>query len=226
VSDGLLWRIVASHRTPRARDAAKSRAAILRSGASLFAELGYDGATLQQIGEQAALSRAAPAYFFESKRKLYDAVLDELFAARDQAMREAFAPLHSWARNETDETLEGALAKAVTGYLDFLLGHPDFVRVVQWEALSGGARLRAAPTRSRVAEDAFQTLRRVSKRRGLATFDAREAVVVFTSLCFFPIAFQTTFLGGLGLAIATQPERRRHTHLVVRALTQLIRPSP
>jgi hypothetical protein len=82
------------------------------------------------------------------------------------------------------------------------------------------------PLESRVAEDAFQTLRDTGKRRDLAAFDAREAVVVFTSLCFFPIAFQTTFLGGLGLSMGTQSERRRHSDLVVRALTQLIRPRP
>jgi AcrR family transcriptional regulator len=213
-------------RASRARDAARSREAILCAGVRLFAEAGYDGATLQQIGQRAGLSRAAPAYFFGSKRKLYDRVLDQLFAERDRAMHEAFGPLQAWSRNETDQTLDEVLTSAIAGYLDFLLGHPHFVRVVQWEAVSGGARLRAAPSRSRVAEEAFQTLSAASRQRGLAAFDAREAVVVFTSLCFFPIAYQTTFLGGLGLSLGTGRERRRHTDLVVGALSQLIRPAP
>src|SRR5712691_10113368 len=94
----------------KTRDAERSRAAILDAAEQLFAERGFDGASLGDIAGAAALSRATPSYFYGNKEQLYAAVLERIFADRDTATREAFDPLVSWAREDGSAPLDAALA--------------------------------------------------------------------------------------------------------------------
>ena len=136
---------------PRRRDADRSRAALLDVAERQFSDHGFDGVSLQEIGAAAGLSRGTPSYFFGNKEGLYGAVLDRVFAGRDEATRAAFAPLTAWAedRDGDEAGLRRALGRAVTDYLAFLVDRPAFVRLIGWEDLGGGARLRdARPTAS------------------------------------------------------------------------------
>lgn len=213
-----------SVRPSRERDAPRSRKAITCAAERLFAEHGYDGATLQQIGEAAGLSRGAPGYLFGSKELLYEAVLDRLFADRDIAVRCAFGALDEWVEGDSSGSLEKALVEAASGYLQFLVERPEFVRVIQWEALNDGRRLRASPSRSRAAEKAFAALAQAIESKGLGRFDYRQAVVVYTSLCFLPVAFQATFLDNVGFDLSNPEDMQGHVQLVVAAITNLVEP--
>jgi AcrR family transcriptional regulator len=63
--------------TPRRRDADNTRAALLKAGAELFAERGYNQATIRDIGERAGVDAAMIARYFGGKAQLYIAVLHE-----------------------------------------------------------------------------------------------------------------------------------------------------
>ncbi|MDP9362946.1 MAG: TetR/AcrR family transcriptional regulator, partial [Chloroflexota bacterium] len=75
----------------RTRDADRSREAILDAAEALFAERGYEGASLQEIGRAAGVSRGTPGYFFGSKERLYQAVLERAFAAELEFVGQAQA---------------------------------------------------------------------------------------------------------------------------------------
>jgi TetR/AcrR family transcriptional regulator len=182
------------------RDAARSREAILDAAERMFAERGFGAVTLQQIGEAAGLSRGTPGYFFGSKEKLYRAVLARVRAARDEAVREALAPLRDWAEKDPAPSprrrraaLAAALDAGIDGYLRFLQERPSFARLVAWESLHGGKRLEGG------ADDAgaiAHTLRGVHARRGelgLRDFDPVLVSIAFVSLCFLPVAHAATF---------------------------------
>ena len=210
---------------PRRRDAAKSRAALLAVAELRFSEDGFAGVSLEQIGAAAGLSRGTPSYFFGSKEGLYRAVLDEVFAGRDAATRAAFAPLVAWAedRDGDDAGLRRALRHAVTEYLSFLLDRPAFVRLIGWEDLAGGHRLRdARPTASSLMADAFTAVRRAARRRGTATFAPDDAVLLFVALTFSLRANHDTFLAGMGRDLADPKTRRRHVALVVDQLLHVV----
>jgi AcrR family transcriptional regulator len=205
----------------KTRDADRSRRAILQAATRLFAERGYDGTSLADVGAAAGLSRQTPAYFFGSKDKLYAAVLQELFAERERELVPAFAPLIAWAKGDDDRPLKKVLGKAIDAYLDFLDAHPEFVSLTQREAVDGGRRLTTTPHRSSVMEDAFTALRRASRRRGLRAFDPREAVIAFVALTYFPAAHAQTLLPALGLAADRRARRAQALdvmlHLIERA---------
>jgi AcrR family transcriptional regulator len=208
---------------PRTRDAERSRTAILDAAEELFAERGFAGSSLEEIGARAGLSRGTPSYFYGSKERLFVAVLERVFAAREEATARAFAPLSAWA-HEGGGSLERALARAVEGYMAFLLARPTFVRLLEWEELQGGRRLRETPRQSRAIADAFAAVRAVASRRGLRTFEVEDAVLLFVSLTFSPLTQRSTFMAALGRDLADPSTLRRHVRFVVDQLLAVVRP--
>jgi AcrR family transcriptional regulator len=210
---------------PRRRDAAKSREALLEAGERLFGARGFGGVSVEEIGAAAGLSRGTPSYFFGSKEGLYAAVLERVFAARDAATAEAFAPVLAWAedRDGDDAGLRRALGRAAGDYLAFLLARPAFVRLMGWEDLAGAARLRAArPETSTVMVDAFAALRRAGRRRGTAPFAVDDAVLVFVTLTFSLLSQHDTLLARLERDLTDPAVRRRHVKLVVEQMMALV----
>ena len=206
------------------RDADRSRRAILDAAEELFAKRGFDGVSLGQIATAAGLSRGTPSYFFGSKEQLYRAVLEGAFEDREEAARDACLPLVAWARSDDGSSIEKPLATAVEGYLDFLLSRPSFLKLIQREELAGGSRLQDVPRESRAVEEAFTAVRSVASKRGLKSFAVEDAVLVFISLTFFPLAQRSTFMAALGKDLGEARARRRHVRLVTAQLLQLTGP--
>jgi AcrR family transcriptional regulator len=212
---------------PRRRDADRTRATLLGVAEERFSASGFDGVSLQEIAEAAGLSRGTPSYFFTNKEGLYRAVLDAVFAGRDEATAAAFAPLTAWAAaadaEGDDAALRRALRAALGDYLAFLIARPAFVRLIGWEDLSGGQRLRDAhPTASTIMADAFAAVRRAGRRRGTAPFAVDDAVLLFVALTFSLRAHHDTFMAGLGRDLAEATTRRRHVALATEQLHHLV----
>lgn len=106
--------------------------------------------------------------------------------------------------------------------MEFLLGRPSFVRLVQREELAGGERLRETPRDSRAIEAAFTALRAASSRRDLRAFDVADAVLLFVSLTYSPLAQHATLIIALGRDLHDAKTRRRHVQLVTSQLLHLI----
>ena len=202
--------------TGRTRDPDRTRDAILDAAETLFAERGYEGASLQEIGRAAGLSRGTPAYFFGSKDGLYRAVLERVFAAELELVMGAAE------RAQAAGGPEAALVAAVESFLDFIAARPSFVRLLDREALASGRALRETAVHA------------VSMREGLAATAALLAAGPFRSvdpahvlldvlaLCWFPVAHAETFARGLGLDPddpAFAATRKRHVvDLLLRGL--------
>lgn len=60
---------------PRRRDAARSRELLLDAAIALFAERGFDGTTVRELGEHAGVDPALIARYFGSKTGLYVAAV-------------------------------------------------------------------------------------------------------------------------------------------------------
>lgn len=60
--------------TPRGRNSARTQADILRAASDLFSRRGYAYVTLKDIALHVGVTPALIVYYFESKRKLFDAV--------------------------------------------------------------------------------------------------------------------------------------------------------
>jgi AcrR family transcriptional regulator len=113
--------------TRRRRDAQGTRAALLEAATELFAERGYDHATIRDIGERAGVDPAMIARYFGGKAQLYIAVLhgevgeevqtDILDPARmrflvDRAIRRGPSPIYQVASRPHEDAKAQAASRA------------------------------------------------------------------------------------------------------------------
>jgi TetR/AcrR family transcriptional regulator len=194
-----------STRSDKERDPNRSRAAILDAAERLFADQGYDATSLSQVGKLAGVSRATPGYFFGSKPDLYRAVLDRSFAEVRQAVRTGRE--RALASNQSPEVI---LAGAVSDYFDFLAARPNFIRLIEREALNGG-RLPEGVSHLSAGQEALAA---ISAELGLddsPSGDAAQLLLSIISLCWFPLIHARTVAPavGVGLEDAEDLERRK-----------------
>ena len=193
----------------KVRDAERSRAAILDAAERLFAEQGYDATSLTQVGAVAGVSRGTPGYFFRSKGELYQAVLDRSFAEVSEAVRTGRA--RALASNESPETI---LAGAVSDYFDFLAARPNFVRLIEREALNGG-RLPEGVNHISAGQEALAA---ISVELGLddaPSGEAAQLLLSIISLCWFPMIHARTVAPAVGVRLDDAEElERRKRHVV------------
>jgi TetR/AcrR family transcriptional regulator len=207
---------------PRIRDADRSREAILAAAEILFAERGFEAVSLQEIGDAAGLSRGTPNYFFGSKQDLYVAVLERVFADREEATTRAFEPVRAWCESAGAGSLRRPLTRAIESYMSFLLARPAFVRLIVREELRGGEGLRRAEREATAMHAALAAVRTIAGERSLRSFDVDDAVLVLVSLTFSPLSQRSTFMAALGRDLSDAAVRRRHISLVVEQMLELL----
>jgi TetR/AcrR family transcriptional regulator len=193
----------------RIRNPERSRAAILDAAEHLFADQGYDATSLNQVGTSAGVSRGTPGYFFGSKADLYKAVLDRSFADVREAVREGRA--RALASNESPETI---LAGAVSDYFDFLAARPNFVRLIEREALSG-SRLPHGVSHLSAGQEALAA---ISAELGLddsPSGEASQLLLSIISLCWFHLIHGQTVAPAVGVRLEDADDlERRKRHVI------------
>ncbi len=189
------------------RNAARSREAILDAAESLFAERGYSATSLTDVGHHAGVSRGTPGYFFGSKAELWHAVLERCFREAREAVAEGRE--RALASQEPRETVLTAL---VSDYFDFLSARPNFVRLMERQALGDGPE--EYPDLARATGQ--DSLAAIIAELGYDDRRSREAAHLLLSvvaLCWFPLVHARTYLPAIGLdpgAPGFIEERKRH----------------
>lgn len=197
--------------TNKQRDARRSREGILDAAEKLFAERGYDGTSLKEIGEAAGLSRGTPAYFFGSKQGLYAAVKERLAEYVREFAEQARSTHDSAAYAETRGSAREAIANAARAYIDFLASRPTYVRFIEREAAGEDAFVRSDPGSSEeagnlsgsLAEFGNRFLWRELERDGhqLREEEIRRLSASMTAVCCFPFLLG----GGLSMTFGLDP---------------------
>jgi AcrR family transcriptional regulator len=199
------------------RNAARSRGSILDAAEELFAMHGYEATSLSEVGLRAGVSRGTPGYFFGSKADLYQAVLERCFGRALDAIRSGRE--RALASRESPEVV---LAGAVGEYFDFFVSNPNFVRLIEREALTGDGRLPGLTPRPNVAGEAVAA---ISEELGLDPAQGAEAahlVLSIMGLCWFPAVHSNTVVPALGFNPADpgfREQRKQHViELVLRGV--------
>jgi AcrR family transcriptional regulator len=148
---------------------------VIAAGRKLFAERGYDGASVRAITREAGANLGAVTYHFGSKRGLYAAVLE-------QGLRPLADRVQAVARSE-GTALERMLG-VVRTYFDHLGERPDLPRLLLQEIAAG----KQPPS---VVLDIVRTLKESIaglQVQGVADGSVREAhpVLRWWRLCFGP----------------------------------------
>jgi TetR/AcrR family transcriptional regulator len=189
------------------RDGQPSREAVLAAAEDLFAQKGYELTSLQEIGDAAGVSRGLPSYLFGSKDALYHAVVAKVFARLQEALRPVYE------RPAGGEPAE-IVADLIDRYLDFLAGDPNFVRIVQREALRGYGADGDGALRRPALEEAFAGIKYIAEPLGI---DPAHLLVILASV-WFPYAHADMLLHGLGLDPYASEFREKHRRELVELL--------
>ena len=97
-----------------------NRTAILSSALSLFAARGYDAVGVQEIVEQAGITKPTLYHYFGSKRGLLESVLERDFAPFDQSLQAA-----AFYQGDLPLTLE----KVTRASFEYAKANPAFYRL-------------------------------------------------------------------------------------------------
>ena len=199
------------------RDPVRSREAILEAAEKLFARQGYEQTSLQEIGQEAGVSRGTPGYFFGSKKQLYGEVLDRLFEAE-------YAAVHTIIQQplSAETTPAERLAAVVSSFFDFLLTRPTFVQLIEREAINQAHFLRGRSTYLKLMQESAALIGPALVDSSFRPIDPLQLILSITALCWFPLAHTATFLEPFGLDTADPAfwaSRKQHViELVLRGI--------
>jgi len=122
---------------PGSRRGEKTREAILTAAESIFAEHGFDGARIDTIAEVSGYNKTLIFRYFGDKFGLYAEVLKRV----DRGMNELQARLAPMLEDETivsdAQRFRVFLETGIGALFDYLLEHPNFMRMLTWEMAEG-----------------------------------------------------------------------------------------
>ena len=202
----------------RERNAGRTRDAVLDAAERLFAERGYESTSLTDVGAAAGVSRGTPGYFFRSKELLYRAVLERCLERVRAAVRSGRERALASA-----ELPEIVLAGAVGEYFDFISANPHFVRLLEWEALSGGNHLQTLPPHLEAAQEALGAIVSELALEPSDQAEAEQLLVSMLALSWFHVVHAPTVLRALGVDATTEAYRQERRQHVVNLVVQGVR---
>ena len=167
------------------------RDAILDEATGLFAERGYEGASMAHLAERVGLRKASLFHHFASKDLLYAAVIERLLGPLGDAIQEAVLTRGSFT--ERLDAMTDALTLA-------LARQPYAARLLLREFMDWGPVLRHTLGKriQSVLEAAYQFARAGQEAGAFVDTDAKQVIVSLVGALFFPFAaagVTETFIG-------------------------------
>ena len=196
------------------RKGEQTAARILDAAEALFAEHGYAGTALRDVAGAAGLRIPSLYNHFESKERLYAAVLDRVVSPVLDILNE-FIATPAADRPEPAEIIEGVMA--------LLESHPNLPSLLLQETQTGGRRLTPV-LRERLAPifgKAFETVQAVDDE---GRFDRGEIPLLVLSLYHVIVGFHSIapfYREVVGEDLATPQARARQSRFITRMVEAL-----
>jgi TetR/AcrR family transcriptional regulator len=121
----------------RTHDAEGAREAILDAAEQVFAEHGFDGARVDAIAKTAGYNKSLIFQYYGDKLKLYGEVMRRADEQTRWMQTEALPAFLEAADDPSGEEVRKLLSNFVGQYYDYLIEHPNVLRMFLWEMAEG-----------------------------------------------------------------------------------------
>jgi AcrR family transcriptional regulator len=136
----------------------------------VFTELGFDGASIEEVSRRGGIKRPLFYTYFGGKEGLYLACYRRARADMEQSMAVAAAEVDATATDAPRKVME----RVVRGYFEFVAAHPR-----RWDMLHGPGEATAGPIADEVSTLRFRTVELLAAMiRQHTPADVREATVL------------------------------------------------
>lgn len=206
----------------RRRDAAATRARILRAATEEFTRHGLAGARGDRIAERANSSERMVYYYFGSKQGLYREVLDAVYVALRQAER-------SLSLDGLEP--EAALSTFCRFVWRYYLEHPEFIGLVNAENLHEARQLRRSPRLDELVSPVVELLGDLV-RRGVRAgvfredIDPTQLYIAIAGCGYFYLSNTHTLSAVLGRSLREPEHIEAHWRASEDMILQFVRRGP
>lgn len=201
-------------------DAGRARHAMLDAAQHVFAERGFDAPGLRDVTDRAGVAHGMVRHHFGTKTELWQAVVDR--SARRYAA--ALEP-HAEPPADPADALETARS-ALRGFLEVNARHPEVLRLLMHESVSGGERLRYLLDRLAPIAVLMEPLFSRMRREGyLHQFDQPALLLFLLTAGALPFALPALTDGLLGERLEPgRPAGERHIERILDTIYPRPRP--
>lgn len=191
------------------------RGEILAEATRLFAERGYEGASMADLADRVGLRKASLFHHFPSKDALYAAVLESIF----QRLGDVIVTSATTPGGGVIERLD----RMTDALVDAMGEQPSAARLVVREMMDWGpfARERFDQTVLPVLRAAEEFLRAGQRDGSFPERDAKQTVLTMCGVHLLPFAVEhvvTSFTGGSAFSPEFLEARKKALRLEVRGL--------
>ena len=197
-------------REGKARDADRTRAAILDAAEAVFAQHGFDGARVEAIANASGFNNSLLFRYFGDKIGLYTEVLKRADREMSELLARVFAPLPEDETITSDANRFRAFLSTTFGSVfDYMVDHPNIMRLLNWEQAEGVQTFARIATHFEPADLVrFEALFSKALRAGLVRpgLDVVVMVVLVSQICWSALAALPLYqlvVGGREISSAT-----------------------
>ncbi|NMG39321.1 TetR family transcriptional regulator [Chelativorans sp. ZYF759] len=192
------------------RDAAATRARILKAAEKEFARKGLKGTRIDAIARLARCNKAMIYHYFGSKEDLFSAVLEETYSK----IRTAEHALDLAHRSPQE-----AMRELIIFSFDYVSQHPEFISLINDENMHGGVHVSHS-ARARDLNSPLVALIAEILKRGEADGVFRSGVdpvqlyISIASICYFYVANRHTLSAIFDLPKTQETLEIRRQHVI------------
>lgn len=165
---------------PRQKQKLETQKKILQSALELFAERGFEGASVRDIASHADVNHGLIKYHFQNKETLWKAAVDFLFERQSEEMH---APVEELGMPPFEQ------AKSwIRRYVHYCARHPEHARIMVQESVRNSSRLRwAVEKHIRPVHQLAHRLHAERKSQGVYPHVPNHAIIyIITAACQSP----------------------------------------
>lgn len=206
-------------KSARKLDPEGTKSEILRAARVEFAEKGFSGARIDEIGARTRTAKRMIYYYFGNKEGLYIAALEQ-----------AYSEIRTLERTlELDHlSADDALCRLIDFTFDYEQANVEFVRLISCENINYARYMKNSKKIREVNSNAIETIEKILNR-GYADNTFKRKVppedihFMISGLCFYRVSNQYTFSEIFGCDLAEPTTSARHKNMIRNTIRNYLR---